>query len=124
MFSPPVKAKKTGQPLEALDNFQSIMTGEPNNLSDIYGQAVALRATCYWELCLTVLDALHIFQQLLHRLRQCYRKFRKPHARHVSALPDDGNMYFEYSLGYGQCWPVDPLFPEGEGAGSAGKKER
>ena len=29
-------------------------------------------------------------------------------------------MYFEYSLGYGQCWPVDPLFPEGEGAGSEG----
>lgn len=36
---------------ESLDNFESIMTGEPNALSDIYGQAVALRATCYLELC-------------------------------------------------------------------------
>ena len=44
---------------EALDNFQSIMTGEPNNLSDIYGQAVALRATCYWELCRWYGDVPH-----------------------------------------------------------------
>lgn len=29
---------------ESLDNFNEIMTGEPNNLSDVYGQAVALRA--------------------------------------------------------------------------------
>ena len=36
---------------ESLDNFEEMMTGDPNNLSDIYGQAVALRATCYWELC-------------------------------------------------------------------------
>lgn len=36
---------------EALSNFGSIMSGEPNALSDIYGQAVALRATCYFELC-------------------------------------------------------------------------
>lgn len=36
---------------EALDDFQGIMTGDPNTLSDIYGQAVALRATCYLELC-------------------------------------------------------------------------
>lgn len=35
---------------EALPNFENIMTGEPNSLSDIYGQAVALRATCYLEL--------------------------------------------------------------------------
>lgn len=35
---------------EEKDNFNEIMTGEPNDLSDIYGQAVALRATCYWEL--------------------------------------------------------------------------
>ena len=44
---------------EALDNFQEIMTGEPNNLSDIYGQAVALRATCYWELCRWYGDVPH-----------------------------------------------------------------
>lgn len=31
-------------------DFSEIMTGEPNAMSDIYGQAVALRATCYWEL--------------------------------------------------------------------------
>lgn len=36
---------------ESLDNFKELMTGDPNTLSDIYGQAVALRATCYWELC-------------------------------------------------------------------------
>lgn len=36
---------------ESLDNFGEIMSGEPNSLSDIYGQAVALRATCYLELC-------------------------------------------------------------------------
>lgn len=36
---------------EALPNFSEIMSGEPNSLSDIYGQAVALRATMYWELC-------------------------------------------------------------------------
>lgn len=36
---------------ESLGNFDEMMTGEPNSLSDIYGQAVALRATCYWELC-------------------------------------------------------------------------
>ncbi|MDE5584826.1 MAG: RagB/SusD family nutrient uptake outer membrane protein [Muribaculaceae bacterium] len=36
---------------EDLDNFESIMSGEPNALSDIYGQAVALRSTCYFELC-------------------------------------------------------------------------
>lgn len=35
------------------------MTGEPNNLSDIYGQAVALRATCYWELCRWYGDVPH-----------------------------------------------------------------
>lgn len=35
---------------EEKDNFNSIMSGEPNDMSDIYGQAVALRATCYWEL--------------------------------------------------------------------------
>lgn len=36
---------------EALPNFEEIMTGEPNALSDIYGQAFALRATQYYELC-------------------------------------------------------------------------
>lgn len=36
---------------EALPNFDEIMTGEPNALSDIYGQAFALRATQYYELC-------------------------------------------------------------------------
>lgn len=35
---------------EAKSNFKQIMTGEPNEMSDIYGQAVALRATMYWEL--------------------------------------------------------------------------
>ncbi|HJD74923.1 hypothetical protein GGR06_003705 [Bacteroides reticulotermitis] len=44
---------------EALPNFGEIMTGEPNNLSDIYGQAVALRATCYWELCRWYGDVPH-----------------------------------------------------------------
>ena len=37
--------------VEAREDFAEILSGEPNNLSDIYGQAVALRATCYWELC-------------------------------------------------------------------------
>ncbi len=36
---------------ETLENFKDIMTGEPNSLSDIYGQSVALRSTCYFELC-------------------------------------------------------------------------
>ena len=35
---------------EEKGDFEQIMTGEPNEMSDIYGQAVALRATCYWEL--------------------------------------------------------------------------
>ena len=35
---------------EEKPDFQQIMSGDPNDLSDIYGQAVALRATCYWEL--------------------------------------------------------------------------
>ena len=35
---------------ESLSNFSEIMTGEPNSLSNIYGQAVALRATMYYEL--------------------------------------------------------------------------
>ena len=37
--------------VEAREDFAEILSGDPNNLSDIYGQAVALRATCYWELC-------------------------------------------------------------------------
>lgn len=45
---------------EKLPNFQELMTGEPNNLSDIYGQAVALRATCYWELCRWYGDVPHV----------------------------------------------------------------
>lgn len=45
---------------ESLSNFEEIMTGEPNNLSDIYGQAVALRATCYWELCRWYGDVPHV----------------------------------------------------------------
>jgi hypothetical protein len=45
---------------ESLDNFSEIMTGAANNLSDIYGQAVALRATCYWELCRWYGDVPHI----------------------------------------------------------------
>ena len=36
---------------EKLENFDEIMSGEPNVLSDIYGQAFALRATQYYELC-------------------------------------------------------------------------
>ena len=36
---------------EKLENFDEIMSGEPNALSDIYGQAFALRATQYYELC-------------------------------------------------------------------------
>ncbi|MBR3773783.1 MAG: RagB/SusD family nutrient uptake outer membrane protein [Alistipes sp.] len=45
---------------EAMENFESeIMTGEPNSLSDIYGQAVALRATCYYELCRWYGDVPH-----------------------------------------------------------------
>lgn len=35
---------------EESDKFQEIMTGEANTMSDIYGQAVALRATQYYEL--------------------------------------------------------------------------
>ena len=35
---------------EEKSDFEEIMTGEPNDWSDIYGQAVALRAACYWEL--------------------------------------------------------------------------
>ena len=45
---------------ESLNNFEEIMTGEPNSLSDIYGQAVALRATCYWELCRWYGDVPHV----------------------------------------------------------------
>lgn len=45
---------------EKLSNFQDLMKGEPNNLSDIYGQAVALRATCYWELCRWYGDVPHV----------------------------------------------------------------
>ncbi len=45
---------------ESLNTFEEIMTGEPNNLSDIYGQAVALRATCYWELCRWYGDVPHV----------------------------------------------------------------
>lgn len=47
---------------EELGNFQEIMTEEPNNLSDIYGQAVALRATCYWELCRWYGDVPHVLK--------------------------------------------------------------
>ncbi len=36
---------------ESLPNFNELMSGESNSLSDIYGQSVALRATCYFELC-------------------------------------------------------------------------
>ncbi len=35
---------------EEKSNFKEIMSGEPNEMSDVYGQAVALRATMYWEL--------------------------------------------------------------------------
>lgn len=45
---------------EKLPDFQELMKGEPNNLSDIYGQAVALRATCYWELCRWYGDVPHV----------------------------------------------------------------
>lgn len=44
---------------ESLSNYKELMTGAPNNLSDIYGQAVALRATCYWELCRWYGDVPH-----------------------------------------------------------------
>ncbi len=37
--------------LENTSNFSEIMSGQPSELSDIYGQAVALRSTCYFELC-------------------------------------------------------------------------
>lgn len=47
---------------ESLDNFNNIMTGEPNSLSDVYGQAVALRATCYWELCRWYGDVPHVLK--------------------------------------------------------------
>lgn len=47
---------------ELLPNFAEIMTGEPNSLSDVYGQAVALRATCYWELCRWYGDVPHVLQ--------------------------------------------------------------
>lgn len=47
---------------ESLDNFNELMTGEPNSLSDIYGQAVALRATCYWELCRWYGDVPHVLE--------------------------------------------------------------
>lgn len=47
---------------ESLENFRDIMTGEPNALSDIYGQAVALRATCYWELCRWYGDVPHVIR--------------------------------------------------------------
>lgn len=47
---------------ESLYNFNEIMTGEPNNLSDVYGQAVALRATCYWELCRWYGDVPHVLK--------------------------------------------------------------
>lgn len=36
--------------VEEKSNFEEIMTGEPNEWSDLYGQAVALRANMYWEL--------------------------------------------------------------------------
>lgn len=45
---------------ESLSNFETLMSGEPNGLSDIYGQAVALRATCYWELCRWYGDVPHV----------------------------------------------------------------
>lgn len=45
---------------EALSNYEEMMTGDPNSLSDIYGQAVALRATCYWELCRWYGDVPHV----------------------------------------------------------------
>lgn len=44
---------------EKISNFTEIMSGEPNALSDIYGQAVTLRATCYWELCRWYGDVPH-----------------------------------------------------------------
>lgn len=47
---------------ESLGNFEEIMSGEPNNLSDIYGQAIALRATCYWELCRWYGDVPHVLK--------------------------------------------------------------
>lgn len=47
---------------ESLANFQEIMTGEPNSMSDLYGQAVALRATCYWELCRWYGDVPHVLE--------------------------------------------------------------
>lgn len=45
---------------ESLDNFEELMTGDPNDLSDLYGQAVALRATCYFELCRWYGDVPHV----------------------------------------------------------------
>ncbi|MFV0538713.1 MAG: RagB/SusD family nutrient uptake outer membrane protein [Dysgonomonas sp.] len=45
---------------ESLKDFGSLMSGNPNSLSDIYGQAVALRATCYWELCRWYGDVPHV----------------------------------------------------------------
>lgn len=44
---------------EGLADFEKIMTGEPNSLSDIYGQACALRATGYFELCRLYGDVPH-----------------------------------------------------------------
>jgi hypothetical protein len=44
---------------ESLSNYNELMTGDPNSLSDLYGQAVALRATCYWELCRWYGDVPH-----------------------------------------------------------------
>lgn len=47
---------------ESLTSFDEMMSGEPNGLSDIYGQAVALRATCYWELCRWYGDVPHVLK--------------------------------------------------------------
>lgn len=44
---------------ESLSNFKDLMSGEPNSLSDLYGQAIALRATCYFELCRWYGDVPH-----------------------------------------------------------------
>ncbi len=47
---------------EKLSNFEEIMSGVANGLSDVYGQAVALRATCYWELCRWYGDVPHTLE--------------------------------------------------------------
>lgn len=59
MYSIIAKCNNVIANIQALDNFEEIMATAPNDWSDLYGQAYALRATMYYDIARYFGDAIY-----------------------------------------------------------------